>query len=307
MHGVSFIIATYNCSKYIVQSIKSALDQQNCDIEVIVIDDASVDNTEEVVLSINSDKIKYIKLTENKGPSHARNIAINLASKEWVSILDSDDWIDVFRTDRLISYAISNNLSIIGDNQVLIDAETSLSKGLRFDDVPGSKCSTSFSIYDYDMLIKHPELGIVQPIFNQFTLRKKNIKYDDGLTYGEDYNLLLQLTEKKFKIGYLDEAMYYVNIRDNSLVSNRVKMFNGMIHLYKTMLKKPSVRNNQARVKVLEDHIIAAKRTVVYGAVVDNIKEKKYSQAIYQLLINPTFILQIPSRIIDSICVYWKR
>jgi len=86
---VSIIIPTYNREQYISQAIESALSQTLKDIEVIVVDDGSTDNTEKVI-SPYRNRINYIK-TENGGVAHARNIGMEMAKGDYVSWLDSDD------------------------------------------------------------------------------------------------------------------------------------------------------------------------------------------------------------------------
>ncbi len=89
--SVSVIIPTFNRAGLIAESIQSVLDQDipNCDIEIIVVDDGSTDNTREVVLGFGS-KIKYI-CQQNAGAGAARNRGIEEAQNEWLAFLDSDD------------------------------------------------------------------------------------------------------------------------------------------------------------------------------------------------------------------------
>ena len=86
---LSIIIPTYNREQYISQAIESALSQTLADIEVIVVDDGSTDNTEKVITPYRN-KINYIK-TENGGVAHARNVGMKMAKGEYISWLDSDD------------------------------------------------------------------------------------------------------------------------------------------------------------------------------------------------------------------------
>ena len=93
MPEVSIIIPAYNRSKYIERAVYSVLNQTFSDLEVIVVDDASTDNTSELVRKIqsNDNRVKYIQLTNNKGAQHARNIGIKESDSTWIGFLDSDD------------------------------------------------------------------------------------------------------------------------------------------------------------------------------------------------------------------------
>jgi glycosyltransferase involved in cell wall biosynthesis len=86
---VSAVIPTFNCSKYIVDAVESALKQTSVDLEVIVVDDGSTDDTAER-LACFGDRIRYIR-QENGGPSKARNRGIREAKGELIAFLDADD------------------------------------------------------------------------------------------------------------------------------------------------------------------------------------------------------------------------
>ncbi len=87
--AVSVIIATYNRADLLRQTVESVLKQTFQDFELIVVDDGSTDDTEEVLKSYR-DRLRYIR-QENRGPSAARNLGIRHARASWISIQDSDD------------------------------------------------------------------------------------------------------------------------------------------------------------------------------------------------------------------------
>ena len=91
MPKFSIIIPTYNRADFLLASINSALQQDYTDFEVIAIDDASTDNTEELVKSIKSDKLTYIKKSVNAERAAARNTGTKAATGEYVYFHDSDD------------------------------------------------------------------------------------------------------------------------------------------------------------------------------------------------------------------------
>ena len=89
---VSVIISTYNRAHLIGRAIQSVLDQTYQDFEIIVVDDASTDNTEEVVSNFDDERIRYIRLKENSGTSATpRNTAIKIARGKYIAFQDSDD------------------------------------------------------------------------------------------------------------------------------------------------------------------------------------------------------------------------
>ncbi len=88
---VSVVIPTYNREQLIARSVKSVLSQTYQNFEIIIVDDASTDNTKKVVNSLNDGRIKYVRHDKNKGEAAARNTGIKLARGEYIASHDSDD------------------------------------------------------------------------------------------------------------------------------------------------------------------------------------------------------------------------
>jgi glycosyltransferase involved in cell wall biosynthesis len=88
---LTVVIPTWNRAHLVGEAIESALNQRAGEVEVIVVDDASTDNTPEVVARISGNRIRLLRLSERSGAGAARNAGVALALGEFVSFLDSDD------------------------------------------------------------------------------------------------------------------------------------------------------------------------------------------------------------------------
>lgn len=88
---VTVIIPTYNRAHLVGRAIQSVLNQTYQDLEIILVNDGSTDNTEEIVKVFNDDRIRYIRHDENKGAAAARNTGIEAALGEYIAFQDSDD------------------------------------------------------------------------------------------------------------------------------------------------------------------------------------------------------------------------
>jgi glycosyltransferase involved in cell wall biosynthesis len=88
----SVVIPTYNRAHTISRAVESALEQSFRDIEIFVVDDGSVDNTEVVVRGFRENNVMYKKCDHFGGPARARNVGIKSANSDWICFLDSDDW-----------------------------------------------------------------------------------------------------------------------------------------------------------------------------------------------------------------------
>jgi len=104
---VSIIIPTYNAEKYILDTVNSALSQTYKNIEIIIIDDGSTDDTLNLINSFRLEKVK-IFTQENKGASVARNNGLKHASGKYIQFLDADDLINEVKIESQVKLLISN-------------------------------------------------------------------------------------------------------------------------------------------------------------------------------------------------------
>lgn len=115
---ISVIIPTYNREKKIISSIISILNQTYTNYEIIIVDDGSTDNTEHVINALQNqpfyNKIKYIKLPENKGCWNARNVGIQNSNGKYIIFNDSDDISSPNRIEILYKTIKKYNLLFVG-------------------------------------------------------------------------------------------------------------------------------------------------------------------------------------------------
>lgn len=88
---ISVVVPTYNRSELIKRTIDSVLAQTYTNFELIIVDDASTDNTEDIVNEYHDDRIKFIKLNENSKGTKPRNMGIKESKGDYIALLDSDD------------------------------------------------------------------------------------------------------------------------------------------------------------------------------------------------------------------------
>lgn len=113
MKKVSVIVPAYNVEKYIRRCLNSLVEQTLSDIEIIVIDDGSSDNTYSVVSSYaqKDSRIRLIK-QNNQKQGAARNRGLEIAQGEFITFVDSDDWIDLDYLEKLYNVAVNSNCDI---------------------------------------------------------------------------------------------------------------------------------------------------------------------------------------------------
>ena len=97
----SVVIPTYNCADFLKRALISVFDQTYQNFEIIVIDNSSIDETKNVIKSFNNQKLKFIELNNNGIIAHSRNQGIKKAKGDWIAFLDSDDYWEPEKLDRV--------------------------------------------------------------------------------------------------------------------------------------------------------------------------------------------------------------
>ena len=143
---ISIITPSYNTAKFIGETIESVQAQTYTNWEMIIVDDYSSDNTDDVVKKYLSDKrIIYIKNDKNVGAAISRNIALRVAKGRWIAFLDSDDIWSINKLSKQINFMKKNSCYFSYTNYEEID-ETGRSLGVK---VTGPKRITKHGMYNY--------------------------------------------------------------------------------------------------------------------------------------------------------------
>ncbi len=191
---VSIIMPSYNTAKFISQTIESVLAQTYTNWELIIVDDCSTDNTDEVVKSFLSDnRIKYIKNEKNSGAAVSRNRALREAKGKWIAFLDSDDlWLPE-KLEKQISFMRKNDYYFSYTNYIEIN-ENSVPNGRR---ITGPKRVTRHDMYNYCWL------GCLTVMYDAETIGLIQIA---DIKKNNDYAMWLKVS-KKANCYLLDEVL----------------------------------------------------------------------------------------------------
>ena len=187
---VSVIMPSWNTSNFIAESIQSVIDQTYENWELIIVDDCSTDNTDEVVAKFKDKRIRYFKNEKNSGAALSRNRALREARGEWIAFLDSDDLWSPDKLEHQINFMNKHGYTLSYTEYEKIDEE---SKPLQIY-VSGPEKVNKRKMYNYDyigqltMIYSAKEFGLIQI---------KDIKKNN------DYAIRLQLYKKSDTCAYL--------------------------------------------------------------------------------------------------------
>lgn len=215
MRDISIIIPTYNRRDRILKSVNSVLEQSYPVKEVIVADDCSQDDTEEVLKEIQDPRVKYFKLPENRGAGGARNYGVDRAQSDIIAFHDSDDiWLPEKIERQMEVYENQTDAGLVYTAYAY--RERSKYGILHvIPQVDGTR-NLSGNIFR-DLLIRN---SIGAPTI----LMRKKIFYeiggfDETLCSLEDWDFVIRVAEK-YPIGFVPDVMVEVELLDGGVSSN---------------------------------------------------------------------------------------
>lgn len=200
---VSVLISVHNDEKNIRNAINSILYQTYDNIEILIIDDASTDNSfNEIQTAIKDQKkVTCFQNKENVGLTKNLNFLINNSQGELIARQDSDDISHPDRIEKQVKHLLENNLD------ACTTRSTNLQNGKK---IPG------LSYYLPKKLI----MRLKNPFIHGTLLIKKSVldkvnNYNENYYYSQDYFLFAYLLKNKFKVRTLNESLYSLNTKNN--------------------------------------------------------------------------------------------
>lgn len=226
---VTVIIPSYNHGRYITRALNSVINQSFSNLEILIIDDGSTDNTSEIIKNIikNDSRIKYI-YQSNSGLSSARNLGLDHASGQWIQFLDADD---VIHPDKIRAQIDKYNSSKYSSSKYF----------LSFTDYFRSKIDNIEEIlFDFrsrlpinnhnffvDVILNWENIVSI-PIhaflFDGRLFNDLKLRFDTSLKNHEDLDLLLTLANHNVQIEYLDGKYANYTFSSHSMSGNAADM-----------------------------------------------------------------------------------
>ena len=210
---LSVIVPVYNTSKYLPKCLDSIINQSLKDIEIIVVNDGSSDNSKEIIkqyVKRYKDRIIFLD-KENGGQGSARNLGIKKAHGDYIGFVDSDDFIESTMYEGMYKSAIDNNSDIvicnICDYYEKDDSKKDVLLGL----------SNNPSINE--AIVKSVP-SVVNKIYKRELLQDTNISFDESIWY-EDLPYSMQMIVNAKKISFVEKPFYNYFHRNVSTMHNK--------------------------------------------------------------------------------------
>lgn len=226
---VSIIMPSYNTGRFIKETIESVLAQSYQNFELIIVDDCSTDNTDEVVEKYLTDKrITYIKNDKNSGAAVSRNRALREAKGKWIAFLDSDDLWETQKLEKQIAFMRDNNYHFSYTNYIEID-DKSVPNGRM---VTGPKKITKRGMYNYCWM------GCLTVMYDA---EKVGLIQIEDVKKNNDYAMWLKVC-KKADCYLLDETLSRYRKRSGSISNHGyIKLIKWHYKLFREAEKRNSI------------------------------------------------------------------
>lgn len=249
---VSLVIITMNHEKFIEQACMSAISQTYPNYEIILLDNASKDQTfknAEKILSQFGQHNKMIRNTESFGVAKNINIAVSETSGEYISLLSGDDWYTEDSLAEKVSYIQKNPVDfVLSDGYKYYQDEDKTTDAYA----PKEKRHIIDSLHNFfhENVSENRTANV-----GTFVKRELLVKYPfDESINTEDWDMNLRLTSKGYKIGFIDKKLFYYRILSTSLSRNWKLMkdsYEKVTHKYIDYIKSDQELYKKYRLKLI--------------------------------------------------------
>ena len=192
---ISIVVPVYNAEKYLDRCLTSLVEQTKKEIEIIIINDGSTDNSEKVIKKFKDDRIKYIKNT-NQGIGATRNEGIAKATGKYLMFIDSDDYLEENTCELLFNKAEKDNLDM-----VVCD--------FYRENETGEKKKEKITTFENTTIKETPELlykinmSPWNKLYKTKMIKDNNVYFEEDLKY-EDTPFVFISMDKAKKIGKIE-------------------------------------------------------------------------------------------------------
>lgn len=223
---ISVIIPTYNREKYVVEAVQSVLVQSQKNIEIVVVDDGSTDNTGKIFADNNYESIVRYYYKPNAGAAAARNFGIKQARGEFIAFLDSDD--------LLINESLTLQLNRLQSNPRIGLVHGNFSKISDTHQNLGVRETSYFKGEIYPDMLSHWSGGIATPtVMVPARVLQETGGFDEELGLGEDIDMWRRIA-RKYEFDHIPQVLATVRSHSGNISGDR---FGGAEALHKVLEK----------------------------------------------------------------------
>ena len=264
-YKVSIIIPVYNTENYIEKCLISIINQTYKNIEIVIIDDGSTDNSSIICKNFaKKDKRVIYKKIKNGGVSNARNTGISISTGDYIVFVDSDDYIGNKYIGNLISTAVKNNCQIVVCGITEVDKD-------KFNEISIYKnsndylCDITYPKKITDYLNTFEFNSSCCQLFSKKLIDDNNIRFNSNIKYGEDMLFSLESYVNSKKTMYIKQYDYFYMRNDNSAMGQ--KNINSIYKFYDDNYNSTIIINNKFNFNSIQKKILVIKTISVFNGI----------------------------------------
>jgi succinoglycan biosynthesis protein ExoO len=217
---VSVVMPAYNSSRTLMEAVNSVLIQTYRDFELFICNDASTDDTRDILRNITDDRVRIIDNPYSLGEGPARDRAISLAQGEWLAVIDSDDAWAPQRLEVMLREAAASNNKIIFDD--IIECHDTPTGMVPWHTLRGKYAFGGNGIGIIKVPIADYVFGsrlLIKPLFPVQYVKRHRIVHST-LRFAADTEFFLRALSHGLDLYYIPKAMYYYRITPGSMTGS---------------------------------------------------------------------------------------
>lgn len=281
---VTVVIAAWNAQDSILRAIDTAL-AQDVPVEVVVVDDASDDDTfmRAKARADKEPRLTVLGQSVNQGPSAARNRAISVSSAPWITVLDSDDWMEAGRLNTLLALASKHKADFVADD--LWKLEEGAPPSERRAMLGGDRALQHLTAAEFiasNLSSRHGgrrEMGFLKPLMSRDFLQRQGLSYDPDIRLGEDYVLYAKALIGGAHFLLTGPAGYVATVRPGSLSGNHpTQAHAALIAADRALLQRRDLDSETRR--MIRAHIMEQRKKWAWRKLIDAVREADVLKAL---------------------------
>jgi succinoglycan biosynthesis protein ExoU len=309
---VDVLIAVFNNADTIEKAVRSALTNArvNC---VIVVDDGSIDETPSVMRPLKDeigDRLIFLRLDRNKGPSVARNRGLELSDAPWIAILDGDDYFLPNRFAAMLDCC--EGADFIADDQVQVKEENADDEVVNGEWLIGHQAiiTLDFATFVARNLSKRKrqrkELGFLKPIMRRSFLNLHQLRYDETLRLGEDFILYANALALGAVFKVVPFRTYISVVRSNSISGNHTKRdLERLRASSKDLARSPQLTMSER--KLVREHSDSIDARVRWLEVIEAVKRRSITAFVSPFFARPTTFVFLMGQLWEQVVLRSKK
>lgn len=277
---ISIIMPIYNTEKYLSKSIESLINQTFTNIEIILVNDGSVDNSYKICKEFeNKDKRVKLITKENGGQGSARNRGLEIARGKCIAFIDSDDYIEATMYEKMYNTMLEYDCDIVACQVNMIDEDRNIISSTPNISEHGNIESGEDAIKRY---LKYGRWGPCDKLYKREVI--DNVRFIENRSCSEDHSVMIPILNNTNKMVTIEDYLYNYLVRQGSTTNSifSIKNFDSA-YIWEHVLKQARNISNKQIIEQVEAKVLSCYIDLINEAIRN--KADQYDKEI-KLIVN---------------------